>query len=179
MTHAPVHAWHAPADPAVAPDLPLRDGDRVGAWQAIHTPGHASDHLCFLGPGGVLLSGDHVMSWSTSVIGAPGGNMADYFRSLERLLAFDAAPYLPGHGPKLEQPRAFVAALLEHRRQRESAILAALRPEPTTIRDIAAALLSPSTHRSAAPSNETSPRTLQKLKQEGEARETVEGWRTT
>ncbi|HYZ62189.1 MAG TPA: MBL fold metallo-hydrolase, partial [Acetobacteraceae bacterium] len=115
-TGAPVHAWHSPADPAAAPDVPLSDGDRVGPWQALHTPGHAPDHLCFLGPGGVLFSGDHVMGWSTSVVGPPGGSMADYFASLERLLGVNAATYLPGHGPALTRPQEFVRDLLEHRR---------------------------------------------------------------
>jgi len=176
-TNAPVHAWHAPADPAVVPDHPLRDGDRVGPWRAIHTPGHATDHLCFLGPGGVLLSGDHVMGWSTSVIGPPGGDMADYFRSLHTLLGIDGTLYLPGHGPPLAPPHPFVEALLDHRRQREAAIHAALGQEPATVRDLAAALYPDidGALRRAAERNVMAH--LQKLKQEGRAAEARDGWR--
>lgn len=173
---APVAAWHSPADPSIKPDIRLHEGDRVGSWRAIHTPGHAADHVCFLGPDGVLLSGDHVMSWSTSVVGPPGGNMADYFRSLERLLALDAALYLPGHGPPLANPRPFVEDLLQHRREREAAITAAIGRTPTTARDIALILydkIDP-TLRRAAERNVTAH--LQKLKEEGRAMETAEGW---
>ena len=98
-TGAPVCGWHEPAAPGFAPDKPLRDGEQAGAWHALHTPGHASDHVCFAGPGGVVFSADHVMSWSSSVVGPPGGNMAAYFASLERMLARDDALFLPGHGP--------------------------------------------------------------------------------
>ncbi|MBV8911668.1 MAG: MBL fold metallo-hydrolase [Acetobacteraceae bacterium] len=175
-TNAPVAAWHAPADPAIAPDRPLQQDDHVGPWRAIYTPGHASDHLCFLGPDGVLLSGDHVMGWSTTVIGPPGGNMADYFRSLQRLLDLDARVFLPGHGPALAAPRPFVEALLEHRRHRESAIYAALERSPASVRDLAAALY-PETNgtlRRAAERNVNAH--LQKMREEGRAVETALGW---
>jgi glyoxylase-like metal-dependent hydrolase (beta-lactamase superfamily II) len=176
-TGAPVAAWHAPADPAVVPDIPLQHGDGITGWVAIHTPGHAPDHLCFLGPDGVLFSGDHVMGWSTSVIGAPGGDMADYFRSLKRLLGTEAARYLPGHGPALEPAHPYVSALLAHREGREAAILAALGPAPATARDLAATLypdVDPGLRR-AAERNVTAH--LQKLKGEGKAAESPEGWR--
>jgi glyoxylase-like metal-dependent hydrolase (beta-lactamase superfamily II) len=72
------------------PDVPLAHGSRLEgegwAFTALHTPGHAPDHLCFAVEGsGVLLSGDHVMGWNTSVIAPPEGNMGDYMRALELL----------------------------------------------------------------------------------------------
>jgi glyoxylase-like metal-dependent hydrolase (beta-lactamase superfamily II) len=67
------------------------------------------------------------MSWSSSVVSPPGGNMRVYFASLERLLTRDDDLYLPGHGPMLPDPRALVRDLLAHRRDREAAIAAKLR----------------------------------------------------
>ncbi|HEY0418224.1 MAG TPA: MBL fold metallo-hydrolase, partial [Acetobacteraceae bacterium] len=73
-TGATVFGFHRPQDPDFAPDVALRDGDVVAGWTAIHTPGHASDHLCFAGPDGMLFSADHVMSWSSSVVSPPHGD---------------------------------------------------------------------------------------------------------
>ncbi len=151
-TAAPVYAWLAPADPALVPDVALRDGDRVEGWQALHTPGHASDHLCFAGPDGVLFSADHVMSWSSSVVGPPGGNMADYVASLRRLLARDDRLYLPGHGPPLPDPVPFAQDLLDHRLAREAAIEALLTQTPRTAREVTQVLyagVDPRLHRAA------------------------------
>jgi glyoxylase-like metal-dependent hydrolase (beta-lactamase superfamily II) len=111
-------------------DIKLADGDAVAGMTAIHTPGHASDHLCFAlqtsDGTAVLFSADHVMSWSTSVVSPPGGDMADYFASLRLLLDRADDAYLPGHGPPLPDPRALVRELLTHRMAREQAIEAAL-----------------------------------------------------
>ncbi|MEO1544022.1 MAG: MBL fold metallo-hydrolase [Pseudomonadota bacterium] len=114
------------------PDQPLKDGDRIEGsdWglDAIHTPGHAPDHICYrLVDRGVLFSGDHVMAWNTTVIAPPEGHMGDYFQSLERLIASDDTLYLPGHGGRLEQPVRMVKAYMVHRRWREQAILGAVR----------------------------------------------------
>jgi glyoxylase-like metal-dependent hydrolase (beta-lactamase superfamily II) len=175
-TGAPVHAWHEPADPSLTPDSRLQDGQEVGGWRALHTPGHAADHLCFLRAGGVLLSGDHVMGWSTSVIGPPGGDMTEYFASLERLLAVDASLYLPGHGPPVHGPRPFVSSLLEHRRAREAAIIAVLGPEPAPASAIVAALY-PALEASLLRAAERSVTAhLHKLRREGKAAQRDEGW---
>lgn len=175
-TGAPVHAWHHPAQPDFTPDVALRDGDLVGPWQAIHTPGHASDHLCFAGPDGTLFSADHVMSWSSSIVSPPDGNMADYVRSLERLLARDDRLYLPGHGPPLHDPQAFTRDLLHHRMAREHAILAALGPAPQTTRDLMERLYSKvdATLKLAAERNVLAH--LGKLAEERRAREIAGGW---
>jgi hydroxyacylglutathione hydrolase len=76
---------------------------------------------------GVLFSADHVMSWSTSVVSPPDGDMAAYMRSLARIAARDDRLYLPGHGPPLPEPAPFVAALAAHRMAREAKVLDALR----------------------------------------------------
>lgn len=111
-------------------DIRLGDGDMIAGMLAIHTPGHASDHLCFALPArdgtAVLFSADHVMSWSTSVVSPPGGNMADYFASLRRLLERNDDVLLPGHGPTLPEPRNLVREMLVHRMMREQAIERAL-----------------------------------------------------
>jgi glyoxylase-like metal-dependent hydrolase (beta-lactamase superfamily II) len=111
-------------------DIKLAHGDMVAGMQAIHTPGHASDHLCFALPArdgtGVLFSADHVMSWSTSIVSPPGGDMTDYFASLRLLLERTDDVYLPGHGPPLSEPRNLVREMLTHRIMREHAIQAAL-----------------------------------------------------
>jgi glyoxylase-like metal-dependent hydrolase (beta-lactamase superfamily II) len=102
----------------------------------VHTPGHALDHLCFSLPvrngDKVLFSADHVMSWSTSIVSPPGGDMKDYFNSLEILLKREDDVYLPGHGPPLRDPRDLVRAMLAHRVMREHAIAEKLRQGPAS-----------------------------------------------
>ncbi|MBX9761294.1 MAG: MBL fold metallo-hydrolase [Beijerinckiaceae bacterium] len=112
-----------------APDFEMRDGDVLhGAGftlEAVHTPGHASNHLCFaLTDEGTLFSGDHVMAWSTTVVAPPDGDMAAYMASLERLGARAEETYYPGHGAPAKSARRYVRGLATHRRQREAAILA-------------------------------------------------------
>jgi len=115
------------------PDMQLADGAAVEGedWRlvALHTPGHCANHLCFAMDGnGALFSADMVMSWSTSVVSPPDGDMADYMRSLARLQAREGdALYLPGHGPPLREPGPFLAALAAHRQEREQKTLEALR----------------------------------------------------
>ena len=93
------------------PDVPLADGEPLDgdgwAFTALHTPGHAPDHLCFALEGtGILFSGDHVMGWNTSVVAPPEGNMGDYIRSLERLTERSDEVYFPGHGGQVERAAA-------------------------------------------------------------------------
>jgi glyoxylase-like metal-dependent hydrolase (beta-lactamase superfamily II) len=120
------------------PDLALRDGDIVDGkgWriEAVHTPGHTSNHLCFaLEDEKVLFSGDHVMGWSTSVIAPPDGDMAAYLRALDRLLARDDATYWPTHGPAITDPKTHVRAFIAHRRERAEAIIRRLAAGDETI----------------------------------------------
>ena len=92
------------------------------AWQieAIATPGHAADHYCYwLAQSKILLSGDHVMTWSTSMV----EDMAAYMQSLDVVMALKPAMLLPGHGPEKRQAGTYLRALKTHRRLREAAIL--------------------------------------------------------
>lgn len=180
-TGAPVAAWHASAMAGPAPDIALLDGDRIAGLTALHTPGHAPDHLCFAATvdgARVLFSADHVMSWSSSIVNPPSGDMADYFASLQRLLDRNDDLYLPGHGPKLPEPRALTADLLSHRQAREAGIRAALaaRP-PSNTRELTDALYS-QTHpmlKLAAERNVLAH--LIKLEREGAAARDGELWR--
>ena len=126
-------------------DQALRDGDVLEGhgWRvsAVHTPGHTSDHLCFsLAEERVLFSGDHVMGWSTSVIIPPDGEMGAYMRSLEKLLHRDDAIYMPTHGPAILDPKPYVHAFIEHRRERSAAILRRLESGDATIPEIVEAV---------------------------------------
>ncbi len=131
-TGAPVHAFSA----GIAPDHLLRDGGEVAGFTVLHTPGHASDHVCLARADGVVFSADHIMGWSTSLVSAPDGDMAAYFASLERMLARNDTLYLPGHGPAITDPTGHTAFLLAHRRDREAAVLAVLTEGPAAIDEI-------------------------------------------
>jgi glyoxylase-like metal-dependent hydrolase (beta-lactamase superfamily II) len=113
------------------PDRVLGDGETVSGpgWtlEAVATPGHTSNHLCFaLRESEALFSGDHVMRWATTVVSPPDGDMADYMLSLAKLLARTDRIYYPAHGDPVKEPRRFVAAIAAHRRQRERQILGLL-----------------------------------------------------
>ncbi len=111
------------------PDQLLADGDMVTgvgwAIEAVHTPGHMSNHLCFAYAGG-LLSGDHVMAWSTTLVSPPDGDLTQFMASLNKLKARREVRYFPGHGPVLEDPQAMLDYQISHRLDREAQILAAL-----------------------------------------------------
>jgi glyoxylase-like metal-dependent hydrolase (beta-lactamase superfamily II) len=134
-------------DTDYAPDVQMREGDVLeGAGftlAAVHTPGHASNHLCFaLAQEGSLFSGDHVMAWSTTVVAPPDGDMAAYMASLERLAARAEDLYYPGHGAPATSARRYVRGLASHRRQRESAILARIAAGDGDIATIVARIYS-------------------------------------
>lgn len=172
VTHT--HPDHAPGAAALAartgaevvgfgaadgflPDRTVGDGDLVAgdsfALRAIHTPGHASNHLCFLIEGaGVLLTGDHVMHGSTVVIRPPDGDMNQYLASLERLAGPDPgfATVAPGHGRLIGDPAPVLRATIAHRLERERTVACALAAAgeatvddllPTVYADVAEALL--------------------------------------
>lgn len=127
------------------PDVVLKDGDRLEgqdfALQALHTPGHAPDHLCFALEGTKLfLSGDHVMGWNTSVVAPPEGSMSAYLGAMERLLKREDEIYFPGHGGRVYEPQRLVKAYILHRRMREQSILECVRNGQTTIPEIVAVI---------------------------------------
>jgi glyoxylase-like metal-dependent hydrolase (beta-lactamase superfamily II) len=114
------------------PDRILADGDSLAGsgWrlEAVATPGHTSNHLCFaLAETGALFSGDHVMGWSTTVVAPPDGDMAAYMASLDKLRMRPDTAYFPAHGPPVADPKAHLDRLIAHRRERERQILAHLQ----------------------------------------------------
>ena len=113
------------------PDASIGDGHQIDAdeftLRAVHTPGHAGNHLCYLlEDERLLFSGDHIMNGSTVVITPPDGNMATYFASLDLVRALGAKAIAPGHGSLIDDPVAKVDEYLAHRRQREEKVAAAL-----------------------------------------------------
>ncbi len=121
-----------------APDAILSDGERLQGRgftiEAVATPGHCANHLCFaLEQENALFSGDHVMAWSTSVIAPSDGSMGAYMASLDKLRGRAETVYWPGHGGPVVEPRRYLRALIHHRRQREASILAALRDGVDTV----------------------------------------------
>lgn len=128
-------------DYVFTPDVKLVHGDMINEkeWrlEAIHTPGHAPDHLCFALHGrSIIFSGDHVMAWNTTLVAPPEGSMSDYVKSLQRLLERPETLYLPAHGGRLDGPQRVVKAYLLHRRWREESILEAIREGAGTIESI-------------------------------------------
>jgi len=146
LTHTHIDHW--PAAPALARRtgaevvaFASRDGleaDRLvgdgevagagdGALRAVHTPGHASNHLCFWDEGRRLLfTGDHVMSGSTVVIAPPDGDMGAYLASLRRVRDLQPEALAPAHGPLLTEPDAYLQHYIDHRLAREASVAAAL-----------------------------------------------------
>jgi glyoxylase-like metal-dependent hydrolase (beta-lactamase superfamily II) len=124
-----------------APDAVLSDGDALEvdgkALTAVATPGHTSNHLCFAYQG-ALLTGDHVMGWSTTVVVPPDGDMAAYMASLDKLRRRDDRIYYPAHGPAVTNPGQYVRHLVGHRMQREKQIFDLVAERPRTISEIVA-----------------------------------------
>jgi len=166
--------------PSLQPDVPidhaLTEGDEVAGLSVLHTPGHAADHLCFA-RAGALFSADHVMTWSTSVVSPPNGDMAAYLIHLRRLAAREDRWLLPGHGPLRGHPAAFIRALIAHRVQREKAILESLGATPASVSDLAAIIYRGISPRLQAAAERNLLGHLLKLEREGRARREGERWR--
>ncbi|MBU3917568.1 MBL fold metallo-hydrolase [bacterium] len=123
------------------PDISILHGDVIegNGWSidCVFTPGHASNHMCYqLREEKTLLSGDHIMGWSTSVISPPSGNMENYMNSLNLLLQRDDIYYWPAHGPGIDDPKIFVDSFIAHRNDREQQILNQLKNGVNTIREM-------------------------------------------
>ncbi len=130
-------------DLSYAPDRVLADGERIEGrgytLEAVATPGHAANHLCFaLLEENSLFSGDCIMAWSTTVVAPPDGSMGDYMASLDKLRERGEATYWPGHGGPVREPQRYVRGLANHRRQREASILIRLEAGDETISQIVA-----------------------------------------
>jgi glyoxylase-like metal-dependent hydrolase (beta-lactamase superfamily II) len=118
-------------DAEYGPDKVLSDGEMLeeDGWslEAVATPGHTSNHLCFaLREERALFSGDHVMGWSTSIVSPPDGDMGAYMASLAKLQEREEEVFYPAHGPVVDSPQRLVRGFILHRRQREAQILSEL-----------------------------------------------------
>ncbi len=148
----------AAADTAFRPEINLADGETVAGqgWRltSVTTPGHTANHLAFaLAGSDLLFSGDNVMAWSTTIVAPPDGSMADYVASLDKLSARTERRYLPGHGGPVVDAHSYVAALKQHRLEREAAIVARLLAGDRTIGQVVAAVyaaIDPALHPAAA-----------------------------
>ncbi len=146
------------ADYAFAPDEIIADGAVIecNEWriEAVHTPGHLSNHLCFALPAQkTLFTGDHMMGWATTVVAPPDGDMTAYLESLDLLLSRDDETYLPTHGAPIENPRRFVRAVKAHRLMRDAQILEQLKKGRSRIADMVDAMyadVDPRLHKAAA-----------------------------
>ncbi|MDQ3528936.1 MAG: MBL fold metallo-hydrolase [Actinomycetota bacterium] len=126
-----VQVWTFTPSFVQLPAAPFHDGEQLSragvTLEALHTPGHASDHLCLrVCQTDAVLSGDHVLGRGTTVVAWPDGDMAAYLASLRRLAARAATALYPGHGPVVADPAAAIAQYLTHREEREAEVLAAL-----------------------------------------------------
>ena len=142
---APILAFASYRD--ITADQLLQDGAVVSvdgcSLTAVHTPGHASDHMAFVledDNGRSLLSGDHVMGWSTTIISPPDGNLNQFLDSLERLLEIEVEVMYPAHGAAVLEPRKRMLELREHRHERTRQALAALQSGPATIAQLVATI---------------------------------------
>jgi glyoxylase-like metal-dependent hydrolase (beta-lactamase superfamily II) len=124
-----------------SPDVTLHGGETIAGsgWtiEALHTPGHTSNHICYaLMEENALFSGDHIMGWSTTVITPPDGDMGDYMRSLQAVKERKFATLWPTHGPPVTEVGPFIDAYAAHRREREAQILAEIAAGTSRIKDM-------------------------------------------
>jgi glyoxylase-like metal-dependent hydrolase (beta-lactamase superfamily II) len=128
------------------PHLNVEDGQRFSGpgWtiEAVFTPGHTTNHMAYaLLEENALFPGDHIMGWSTTVIGPPDGDMTDYFASLDKVRDRNYDTLWPTHGPPIgpitgRDVRAFVQAFIDHRLEREAQIIAQMQAGKTRIKDM-------------------------------------------
>ena len=169
-------------DTEFCPNRVLGDGDTVKAdgitLRAIHTPGHASNHLCYLlEEQKLLFTGDHVMQGSTVVISPPNGDMQAYFSSLDKLLRLDLAALAPGHGRIIPAPHEEVRRLVAHRLKREQKVADALaRKHPATLDELVTLAYDDVSEKLHPVAKRSLHAHLLKLAAEGRAKESAEQW---
>ncbi len=139
-------------DQDFAPDVLICTGDMVtgDGWQleALHTPGHFGNHMCFLW-GDAAFTGDHMMGWASSLVSPPDGDLTDFMASCAKLVASPMRQAYAAHGAPIPDAQSRIAELIAHRRSREAEILSALTHGPATpaaltamiYKDVAPALL--------------------------------------
>ena len=202
VTHA--HGDHASGAPAIAERMPgvtflkmpwperdekwpvpwqsLRDNDEIAAGDttltAVHTPGHAPDHLCFWhSQSRTLFGGDLAVQGSTVWIPTNlRGDMSEYLSSLERVLALAPARIMPAHGARIDDPAALLREYLAHRRERESQVVEALRDGASDPDAIVERLYRGVKERLLPFARESVIAHLVKLEREGRARHDADGW---
>jgi glyoxylase-like metal-dependent hydrolase (beta-lactamase superfamily II) len=161
---------------------PLSDRDRIEAGDddviAVHTPGHAPDHLCFWHEwSGTVFCGDLAVAGSTVVIPASnGGSLSAYLASLEKLIALNPSRLLPAHGPVIDQPGPLLRSYLAHRREREAQIVAAVKAGETSLEAIVARIYAGLTPELIGMARDSVTAHLLKLEREGRVRRSAEGW---
>ena len=160
----------------------LQDGSIVdtddGSLTVLHTPGHSPDHLTFWHPSSrTLFVGDMLVQGSTVVIPAShGGSLAEYLRSLDRMLRLNPARALPAHGPAIDDPAAIIHKYVEHRAQREAQVFAALGAGGSTVDAITASIY-PALDSALVPmAKESVLAHLEKLASDGRARRDGDRW---
>jgi glyoxylase-like metal-dependent hydrolase (beta-lactamase superfamily II) len=169
-------------DADFAPDRIFNDGETVSAdgvtLRAVHTPGHASNHLCYLlEERRMLFTGDHIMQGSTVVISPPDGDMQAYLASLDKLLALDLDRLAPGHGQVIETPHDEVRRLVSHRLKREEkAFNALLRKNPAMLDELVPLAYDDVAERLYPVARRSLHAHLIKLAREGRIKETSAGW---
>jgi len=170
-------------DTLFKPDRALVHDDVVdcGAFKlrAIHTPGHASNHLCYLLEGERwLFTGDHVMQGSTVVISPPDGDMYEYFASLNKLSGYDISAFAPGHGHVIPKPREEVSKIIAHRLKREQLVVDALTQHANaTLDELVPVVYSDVSPKLHVPARRSLHAHLLKLARDGRAMETETRWR--
>ncbi len=131
--HSQLHAGalEGGVDREFQPDFTISDGEAIEGetWrlEAIHTPGHCSNHLCFaMESANSLFCGDQLMAWATPVILPPDGSIAEYIESLERLASRPETTYYPTHGLPIDEPHELIATFIQHRLDRIDQVADAL-----------------------------------------------------
>ena len=186
-TGAPLAGLAPPPTPeneqGFTPDFEPQDGAEIAAGsrlRAVHTPGHASNHVCLYDPANArLFTGDHLMGGSTVVIAPPDGNMRAYLESLQRLKPMALSEIAPGHGPLLSEPQRIIQWTIDHRLEREAMVFDAVAAAESATLDellpVVYAAVDPALHPVARRSLEAH---LEKLADDRRL-ETVNGrWRT-
>lgn len=173
------HAEAQYQDRSFLPDRLYVHGEQIQCSEftirLLHTPGHVSNHLCFLlEDDGMLFTGDHILQGTTPVILPPDGNMTDYMASLEYLRTLPLRSLAPGHGEVMKEPEQMISTLIRHRQRRELKIAAALATLKSGILDELVLLAYDDVPSHLLPwAKKTLLAHLYKLKDEGRARMTL------
>lgn len=159
----------------------IREGNRLAGLHVLETPGHKRDHVTFWRTDAsgrrIMVVGDVVAGEGTTIINPPEGDLAAYLETLRRLLAMAPSMLLPGHGPAVDAPAQALEWLIDHRLERERALLAVLGPEPQPLRELVRQVYTDVDSARWGLAERSLLAHLLKLQAEGRARETEEGWK--